>query len=350
MPLFDWNICKPDLPSTKLYNTWNSKLFSISLDKECILAKSDYTGDKNDILVKICSMALEYLRKDDELPPKKRLSSCNRCKLFNFWVHEKLQETFKEDHRTAFNYLTFMMGKDNIVSNYLKGNACKIDFYIATDTELNVKKQFYEYIEDYHQIDIRSKLSYPECIEYKEYFKNRHSLRKYIIKILPEVENQNFSAIYGTNNNCNTTNILTKLIDSDIDFSEGEEEDSEKSVDGLSFLDAVYNIKKELLNYELTQNPFSYLKLQWDYGINKLKNSSPYAMPSILSVTGVSAASMIFYRFTPLGTLLRRQNGSKNLNIHNFSETYAGAFPNSYEGFANENSANDPINIGYHPE
>ncbi|VUZ99862.1 PIR protein [Plasmodium vivax] len=348
--MYVYNICKQDLPSTRLYKAWDSWLYSISVDTECRIVESPYKVENNDIPLKICSMILDYIKNHNTTSTKKNLSSCNRCKLFNYWVLDKLHKTFNGEYFNAFNYLTFILRTPNIVSNYFKGNACKIDYDIATDNEREVKKEFYEYIQDYHQIDIRSKQSKPECIKYKEYFKNRHSLRKYIIKILPDVENQNFSAIYGTNNNCNTKNILTKLIDSDIDFSEGEEEDSEKSVDGLSFLDAVYNIKKELLNYELTQNPFSYLKLQWDYGINKLKNSSPYAMPSILSVTGVSAASMIFYRFTPLGTFLRRQNGSKNLNIHNFSETFAGPFPDTYEGFANENSANDPINIGYHPE
>ncbi|CAG9485397.1 unnamed protein product [Plasmodium vivax] len=344
---FDEHICKQDLPSTILYKAWDSWLSSITIDTECTLEKSNYTVEHKDILLKICSMTLEYLKNKDNQPAKKNLSSCNRCKLFNYWVSKKLRETYKDEYFNAFNYLTFIMSTDNIVNNYLKGNVCKIDFTIATDNERDVKKEFYEYIQDYHQIDIKSKINHPECTKYKEYFKSRRPLGRYIIKVLPDVEQNNFSAIYGTNNNCNTTNILTKLIDNDLNLTE---EDSEESLDGISFLDAVYNIKTELLNYELTHNPFSYLKLQWDYGINKLKNSSPYAMPSILSVTGVSAASMFLYRFTPLGTFLRRQNGSKNLNIHNFSETFAGPFPDTYEGFANENSANDPINIGYHPE
>ncbi|KMZ91048.1 hypothetical protein PVMG_04822 [Plasmodium vivax Mauritania I] len=295
MTILDLQICKQDLPSTRLYNTWNSKLSTIDVDTECSLEKSDYTDDQNNILRKICSIALEYLKNNDTKSTKKNLS-CNRCKLFNYWVFKKLRETIKDDYFNAFNYLTFNMNTSKFAKYYLKENACKIDFTIATDNERDVKKEFYEYIQDYHQIDIKSKINHPECTKYKEYFKSRRPLGRYIIKVLPDVEQNNFSAIYGTNNNCNTTNILTKLIDNDLDFSEDEEEDSEKSVDGLSFLDAVYNIKKELLNYELTHNPFSYLKLQWDYGINKLKNSSPYAMPSILSVTGVSAASMFLYR------------------------------------------------------
>ncbi|KMZ83500.1 hypothetical protein PVBG_00582 [Plasmodium vivax Brazil I] len=293
LSLFPIHICKQDLPSTILYKAWDSWLSSITIDTECTLEKSNYTVEHKDILLKICSMTLEYLKNKDNQPAKKNLSSCNRCKLFNYWVSKKLRETYKDEYFNAFNYLTFIMSTDNIVNNYLKGNVCKIDFTIATDNERDVKKEFYEYIQDYHQIDIKSKINHPECTKYKEYFKSRRPLGRYIIKVLPDVEQNNFSAIYGTNNNCNTTNILTKLIDNDLNLTE---EDSEESLDGISFLDAVYNIKTELLNYELTHNPFSYLKLQWDYGINKLKNSSPYAMPSILSVTGVSAASMFLYR------------------------------------------------------
>ncbi|KMZ85859.1 hypothetical protein PVMG_03670 [Plasmodium vivax Mauritania I] len=241
-------------------------------------------------------MALEYIETDDEMPPKKKLSSCNRCKLFNYWVLNKLQEIFKNDHRTAFNYLTFMMTQKNIVNFYSKENACKIDFNIVTDKEYDVKKQFYEYLEDYRRIDMRSKMNDPECTKYKEYFETRRPLGRYILKILPYAQKNDFSAIYGKDNKCNTNNILTKLINNNLKFTEEDsEEDSEETLSGVSFLEAVYNIKTELLNYELTHNPFSYLKLQWDYGINKLKNSSPYAMPSILSVAGVSAASMFFY-------------------------------------------------------
>ncbi|VUZ96750.1 PIR protein [Plasmodium vivax] len=346
MSFFGLNICKQDLPSKELYDAWNKKLSSIDINRECKSEKSLYTGNKNDIILKICSIALEYLKNNNTKPTKKNLSSCNRCKLFNYWVLKKLHEIFKDDYLTAFNYLTFKMKSFDFKKYYLKNNACKLDYDIARDNEREVKKEFYEYLENYYHIDIRSKINHPECKEYKEYFKSRHPLRKYIIQILPDVEKQKFSSIYGTNNNCNTKNILSKLIDSDLDLTE---EDSEESSGEASFLEAVYNIKKELQNYEFAYNPLTYLKLQWDYGIYKLKNSSPYAMPSMLSVAGVSAASMFFYKFTPLGPLLRGRR-SKNLNIHNFNETLEGTLPDFYEELANVNSGNERINIAYHPE
>ncbi|GAB69394.1 hypothetical protein PCYB_001420, partial [Plasmodium cynomolgi strain B] len=86
-------------------------------------------------------------------------------------------------------------------------------------------------------------------------------LGKYIVKVLPDVEKQNFSAIYGTKHKCNTKNTLSKLIDNNLDLTKG---DSEESLDEMSFLEAVYNIKKELQSDEFTHNSFSYLKHKWD--------------------------------------------------------------------------------------
>ncbi|GAB69514.1 CYIR protein [Plasmodium cynomolgi strain B] len=59
---------------------------------------------------------------------------------------------------------------------------------------------------------------------------------------------------------------------------------------------------------------------------------------------------IFMYKFTPIGSLIRRRIGSKNRNIHNFNETYTGTFPDFCKEFGNINYGNDRINIAYYPE
>ncbi|SCA60430.1 Plasmodium vivax Vir protein, putative [Plasmodium vivax] len=179
-------------------------------------------------------MALFYLKNYDKSNKSESLT-CNRCKLFNYWILDHLNKTFKDNYNLAFNWLYFVVNTVRDNSEVIRENNCELDFQISSDVKWKVKKEFYEYLIDYFQINTRAKLDHENCQKYQNYLQNNSLLNTYIEDILPEVEKKDLSKIYGKCQKVNQESLLSKLQNNtDYLIYDDSEDDKEKKVHGSS--------------------------------------------------------------------------------------------------------------------
>ncbi|CAI7719348.1 variable surface protein Vir16/32 [Plasmodium vivax India VII] len=335
--------CSSALPSKNFYDKWDSHLNSIK-DYYDICKEDKYKN--NDKFLKLCSMALLYLRNYDKSTERKSLP-CNRCRLFNYWIVDQLNKTFGGERNLAFGFLNFIVNKVRDNSQFIKNNECELDLEVSSDDKWEEKKEFYEYVIDYFQINTRDKLNHETCKKYINYLQDKSSLNTYIKKILPDVKDNKLSKIYGKCRNVNQKILLSKLQNNpnDLIYDDSEEEG------GLQQLPKLEGISEEDASDDGRINgpmPFSVPQGKFDvsYYIKSI-NSSPYTMPSILSVTGVSALAMFLNKFKSSGFLLRGGRVRRTHFADGFNKESANEFPDYYAGYPIDNLENDRINIAY---
>ncbi|CAI7718278.1 PIR protein [Plasmodium vivax] len=342
-----FRICSRNLPSKELYDKWDKHLESIvGTHNACKLTVTDYKND--DKFLKLCSTALDYIKNYDKSTSRKQLS-CNDCKLFNYWLLNKIKEEFKGKYQEVFNVLVVLWKGNNILNHHSRGNKCELDFNIASDDKSDVKKQFYEYLEDYQEVHVRAKMKDNECKKYKNYYDNNSLLGGYIKEILPDVEKNGPSSIYGENNNCNSIKVLPRLLNNTFNLSGGY---AINHIHEEGLVEAIKDLQKEIPKLEEEETEASSEGAKGGFDLSNLfswRGSSPKVGSSALSVAGVSTVSLFLYKLTPLGPMLRKRFWSSRPIINSSDQGQAQPFPDFYEEYANVNPDFDRINIAYSP-
>ncbi|CAG9473059.1 unnamed protein product [Plasmodium vivax] len=340
---FAKSFCLSPLPSKKLYDKWDAHLNSIEQYNEiCKIGR--YKDD--DKFLKLCSIALLYLKNSDNSTERKSLT-CNRCKLFNYWIVDQLNKKFGDQRNLAFGFLNFIVKTDGDNNHFIKNYKCELDLKVSSDVNWEVKKEFYEYVIDYFQIYTRAKRDHDNCKKYKNYLTKKSSLKTYIEKILPDVKINNLSNIYEKCPNVNQNVLLSKLQNNPDDLIYYDSEDDE-GLQQLPKLKRSLDAEGSDDDIETGPMPFGVPQGGFDvsYYIKSIK-SSPYTMPSILSLTGVSALAMFLHKFKSYRSLLRRERAQTIHFADDFNKEFGKEFSDNSSKYATDNFEKDQINIAY---
>ncbi|SBT47293.1 PIR Superfamily Protein [Plasmodium ovale wallikeri] len=339
MIFFDYlpRICSNKLPSEILYENFHSYLSSVkTIHQKCIRYASEYSNREN--FGKLCSTVVKYLR--DDVPTDKKFKfTCGRCKLFNYWVFDKLIEIFGKDdnkHILAFGKLQLVLSDINDDSRTSQENTCELIHDMALDQYWNIKKQFYEYCEDYHKIKIRSTIKDADCEAYRNYIEKNTLLDEYIKEIKSGNNLKNNSKFYEKDNKCDPKSLLSKLLESESkEFEEGSEEPH-----GGSFTAEMQ-----------TQDE----KAAGDGDVSHLSNLpgnseilGGNAATTAFPVLGIFLSALLFYRFTPMGTWVQKKVRGEKINWENHEEDMHELLAHTSES-TNINSHSVPYHIAYEP-
>ncbi|SBT73969.1 Plasmodium vivax Vir protein, putative [Plasmodium ovale] len=329
-------ICSNPLPSKALYEKLHSYLLSVSnIHEKCISHGSPYS-DK-EYFLKLCSIVIKYLT--DDVPPDKKINfTCGRCRLFNYWVFHKLIEIFGEDN--SKNILAF--GKINLILSYVnsdpqkpKNNTCDFDLGISQDNYWKAKREFYEYIEDYHQINIRSTIKDNECTYFHNYIESNPLLHEYV-KEINSGNNLNVnSKYYEKNNKCDPKGLLSELMKSENDALEVEDH-------ARGFTAEIQVQDKKI---ESDDGDSTFLNLPGSSDISG-KNIVTTVFPAL----GTFLSALFFYKFTPVRTWVNKNMGKKNKIVEDEHEEDIYQLLADTSESSNISSRTIPYNISYNPE
>ncbi|SBT58565.1 PIR Superfamily Protein [Plasmodium ovale wallikeri] len=279
-----------------LYDELNKEITSGQNSNYCNVMKTTYSEYEG--IYDICRMFERNLRNLDNILNKES-DTIDRCRYFNFWIHDELRKKLRGDinqKRTDLVREFFKIGS-SIKRESLKHN-CGYDYNYHITLDLWKEwKDLYDYLKNYdHILNIISTNKYL-CRNYKSYY-------TYITNIYSKYKtdcciknNEYCPADFVSSKWCNEDNFLTKLACDETEELQQKRQDSVVSpVDG-----------QEMGREGLI---FGSMSLGDGYsGVSNATTMNDFDYNNILSVVfpllGLTATFFFLYKFTTFGTWLR---------------------------------------------
>ncbi|KMZ77402.1 hypothetical protein PVIIG_05624 [Plasmodium vivax India VII] len=170
------NECSKLLPSDEFYDKLNEDLGNtIFYDFYCKDISSILKPDRRNI--ELCYKVVKYLI-INAYDHKEKLA-CKDCNLLNYWVFDQIKSINGEDKtkiNIAYGYIKHILSM--MMKIYYKSNKsqCIFDIQIPYYQNWEAKKEFYEYCQDYKEINEKKDLALSGCEKYRDYLKKKPHL------------------------------------------------------------------------------------------------------------------------------------------------------------------------------
>ncbi|SCO75052.1 VIR protein [Plasmodium vivax] len=275
------NECSKLLPSLEFYNELNTEPgYKLVYRYFCHTIES-LTSDRK--YIDLCYKIVRYLTVNAS--DNNEIILCNHCKLLNYWTFEQIKRIYGEDKKQiniAYGHISHVVS--NIMRLYYesKKSHCTLDFQVPHDDNWEAKKEFYEYCQDYNEINKRKQLTDPECEKYGNYLKTKKHLLAKLEQILSDNNLKNCPNSDAETGGCDPNALLAELSQ-----------------------------KKDFLE---TKNDLPDESSKLFLGLSK-KDTATAA-----SAIGVSLLGLTLFKFTPLGTWSNRGKQGTNNVIYNLGE------------------------------
>ncbi|SBS90336.1 PIR Superfamily Protein [Plasmodium ovale curtisi] len=167
-----------DLLSKKIYDHMEINHLDLShYDEKCNIT---FSSKNNDQVKEICKKTLSYLEKSDVWDiPNSRYSSCI---LLNYWIYDKLNHILGDKYTSdvAFGSLQLPWNYPmNNRSNIAYSNKCKDNFGMLNHDDWKKRKELYDYYVDIETLLSTANNYVDQCKYYYEYIEKKKELFKY---------------------------------------------------------------------------------------------------------------------------------------------------------------------------
>ncbi|CAG9472659.1 unnamed protein product [Plasmodium vivax] len=176
--------CSEDLPSQSFYKSLGDYIYSLyGYDGYCVLRNSNYQHNASVKL--LCRNLLKNLNDNFQINVSKSVP-CNRYKLLSYWLYNQIEKVFTPrfeeiERKNIYKELTSIW-KDFVSSPFRRNlNNCQPEPVTVFDDDddnnnWKVRKEFYEYCEDYNTLNKGCNHSTDTCGKYYDYLKNKSDL------------------------------------------------------------------------------------------------------------------------------------------------------------------------------
>ncbi|VVA00240.1 PIR protein [Plasmodium vivax] len=170
------NDCSKSFPSEEFYDKLNEDPGNtIFYDFYCKDISSILKPDRRNI--ELCYKVVKYLI-INAYDHKEKLA-CKDCNLLNYWVFDQIKSINGEDKtkiNIAYGYIKHILSM--MMKIYYKSNKsqCIFDIQIPYYQNWEAKKEFYEYCQDYKEINEKKDLALSGCEKYRDYLKKKPHL------------------------------------------------------------------------------------------------------------------------------------------------------------------------------
>ncbi|KMZ97757.1 hypothetical protein PVNG_03340 [Plasmodium vivax North Korean] len=259
-------------------------------------------------------MLVKFLENNPPLENNQNIS-CNRCKLLSYWIYKELYRIFGGDYAKCFNAyskLQLVWSSAIIDNGYTDDKICQLEIFTKFDDKWKLKKEFYEYCEDYEHINVRSKIKHPYCNEYHNYidrkFLSYPNIDRDFVKQMLKI----YSNLYRKKEKCDVSFDLDELMKNKdtlkVKFPEPVDSDQEHD-------EEVQWIKAE------ESNPFWKFLGRYDSsGKFKLNTSPSHIVTYVSSLIIISIVSFHLFKLTPWGSRSRKRTQREYKIMNDFSE------------------------------
>ncbi|SBS93345.1 PIR Superfamily Protein [Plasmodium ovale curtisi] len=295
-------ISSKELYSEKFYDSLNYDYSDLS----------NYHGKCNNIavrgkteeMIRMCERILSNLENSTVLNIAN--SSYDVCTLFNYWIYDTLTRIYGAEKTTeieiAFSSLQLIWGYLNYNPKNLNFyKTCKPNFDIVNHSDWKQRKELYDYCINYDLIGPLCKNFDEKCMQYYQYIKEKSSLYEHFEKICTP-EQSNCPQFYEKCKAHNPTLVLPTLICHEKFKSDDPPEEATdlKTSAGHEFQPGAHVPGTGVP--ELAVGP--------DTGLTKEHNDIGKTVGhSVLGIAPVLLSATALYRYTPVGSWIRKLGG-----------------------------------------
>ncbi|SBT84254.1 PIR protein [Plasmodium ovale] len=327
-----------DLFSEMFYNNMNTEYSDLSkynqqCDRLILSAKN-----KNNIK-EVCKKYLRYLEKystvwNDENP------KYDVCILLNYWIYDKLAYYFgahnADDINNAFSsfqlLLNYPMDSLNTISYPEK---CKPNFELVNHHDWQKRKELYEYYVNYDVLHSMAKIYDDHCKYYKQ-IEDKISLYKYFEEQY-KLDNNNCPDFYDKYKDKNPESVLPQLpchakilVQKEAERQSRPELGPGANIHGPGVSEPAVDIHGKESTPENSEIG------------KKVGHSVLGVAPVLLTVTAL-------YRYTPIGSWVRKLGGYSPNNMNNTNGGEMEGFLDNTQGSGNMFFGNEENYISYQP-
>ncbi|SBT73984.1 PIR protein [Plasmodium ovale] len=312
-----------NLPSKIFYNDMKKEYPDLSkYSKQCDIN----IVDKNiDDIKNICKRILRYLENNRLLIDNK--TQYDVCVLLNYWIHDALTEIFgpanTSDNITSAFYILDQMWKHP--NEHLKRtnyyNKCQPNFDIFKNDDWKKRKELYEYYVDYSTLHGTAKSYIPQCETYYNKIEEKKSIYEYFDQLCISKPDK-CPDFYQNCKNYNPKLVLHELsCHGDI----------------LAKRSAAAAAAPE--RSDATHHPSGqYQEFGNSALISENSEIGTKVGHSVLGVAPFLLTATALYRYTPIGTWIRKLGGTNPNSMNNINEAEMNGFFSDSENY-----------ISYHP-
>ncbi|SBS82485.1 PIR Superfamily Protein [Plasmodium ovale curtisi] len=295
-----------DLPSKIFYDGMKKEYPDLSkYSKQCY---TNFMHKNISDIKNICERILRYLENNTLLIDDK--TEYDVCVLLNYWIHDALTKILgaqnTSDNITSAFYILDQMWKHP--NEYLKRtkyyNKCKPNMDIFKYDDWEKRRKLYEYYVDYKTIFDTAKSYVNICKEYYKKIQDQTSLYAYFEEQCPPKSN-NCPDFYDKCKNYNP-----KLVLHNLPCHHQMEQEKETSLD-VPENNAIHHSPGQETGPKPGSNDKELTPYTPQIGTN--------VGHSVLGVAPVLLTATALYRYTPIGTWIRKIGGSKSNSISNIN-------------------------------
>ncbi|SCO70282.1 VIR protein [Plasmodium vivax] len=195
--------CSEDLPSQSFYKSLGEYMYSLDeYDQYCVLGNSNY--QHNESVKSLCRHLLKNLNHNSQINVNESVP-CNHYKLLSYWLYNQIEKVFtprfvETERKKIYEELTSIW-KDFVSSPFRRNlNNCQPEPVTVFDDDDNnnwkVRKEFYEYCEDYNTLKKSCTHSFSTCGKYYDYLENKSDLYNQFLTLNLNKPQDKYSSSY----------------------------------------------------------------------------------------------------------------------------------------------------------
>ncbi|SBT56068.1 PIR Superfamily Protein [Plasmodium ovale wallikeri] len=302
-----------ELNTEKFYGELNTELTDSS--RYSLHCNNIYVNNNKEEVKKICEKFLRHLEKSVVWKVEK--PKYDFCMLLNYWIYDKLTGIYgdkntSEDVNIAFaNLQSIWEYTVNSSQNKIYYKNCKPEFNVVKHSDWKKRKEFYEYFVDYDLLSMMGKNFDDKCEYYKK-IEAKKSLYKHF-------ENECLSDA----SNC--FKLYEKYIDYNPDKVLPTLQCHNKSVEEIP-TETAHGAQQDLRQEQEPGDRAS------GSGVSRLTSGPGTEFPqentdigrkfghSVLGVAPVLLTASALYRYTPVGSWIRKLGGYNSNGVSNMDE------------------------------
>ncbi|SBT00724.1 PIR Superfamily Protein [Plasmodium ovale curtisi] len=200
-----------ELHTEKFYEELNSE--SPDLSSYSLHCNNVYVNNNRDEVKKVCTKFLRHL--DKSLVWNVENPGYDFCMLLNYWIHDKLSDLFGDNNtsdtiNSAFGTFQFTWEYNvNTSKNKTYYKNCKPEYNIVKQHDWKKRKEFYEYYVDFDVLHSMAKNYDDDCKYYKQ-IEGKKSLYKYFEELYLQ-DNNNYPDFHDKYKDKNPESVLPQL-------------------------------------------------------------------------------------------------------------------------------------------
>ncbi|SBT83392.1 PIR protein [Plasmodium ovale] len=281
---------------------------------------SEYDGKCDDIIVSsnkeevktLCKKVLRYLEKSPVWNVQE--SEYDTCLLLNFWIYDKLTNIFFDKDKKNIAFANFQkLFRNNMVyqKSTFPNKKCMDKFHILNNGDWKHRKELYDYYIDFNTIKQMIQFYGSECKNYYKYVEGKKHLYEYFDSICKN-EARRCPHFYGQCKNYNPDLVLRNFpCHVQIEAAKNALAAQETSDQGLP--DGPLPYDTDLSGHRADSSEAEMAQENSDIGTKVGK--------SVLGITPIALTASALYKFTPLGSWIRKLAGiNHNITGNGFQD------------------------------